>query len=157
MTPLATHFSKSRLMARFQSHQGVHSYKKQETSSGISRSSMASPFLWKRTPWCDWNRAISLEFEKYVAKGVIGETFLPYRFTLAVQTEKRKVEYLHQVTLSQKPFKAPASCACVHFADTWCSDETWCKVKNTMRKELIQPAARSTDQAVSGQQAASSG
>jgi len=29
MTPLATYFSKSKLMARFQSHQGVHFYKKQ--------------------------------------------------------------------------------------------------------------------------------
>jgi len=83
--------------------------------------------------------------------------FLPLRFTQVVQTEKWKVEYLHQVTLSQKPFKATASCAWVHFADTLCLDETWCKVKKTMRKELIQPAARSTDPAVGGQQAASSG
>jgi len=27
MTPLVTYFSKSKLMARFQSHQGVHFYK----------------------------------------------------------------------------------------------------------------------------------
>jgi len=30
MTPLATYFSKSRLMARFQSHHGVYFYEKQE-------------------------------------------------------------------------------------------------------------------------------
>jgi len=30
MTPIATYFLKSRLMARFQSHQGVHFYEKQE-------------------------------------------------------------------------------------------------------------------------------
>ena len=59
--------------------------------------------------------------------------------------------------MSPKPLKAPASCACVHVADTWCSDETWCRVKKTMRKEFIQPAARSTDPAEGGQQAASSG
>jgi len=29
MTPLATYFSKSRLMARFQSQQGVHFYEKE--------------------------------------------------------------------------------------------------------------------------------
>ena len=35
MTPLATYFSKSKLMARFQSHQGVHFYKKQEIEDVI--------------------------------------------------------------------------------------------------------------------------
>ena len=80
---------------------------------------------------------------------VSSATCLPWRFTPVVQTEKWKVEYLHQVTLSQKPFKAPASCAWVHFADTWCSDETWCKVKkqcvknwcNLLRGPPIQPWA----------------
>jgi len=33
----------------------------------------SSFFSWKRTPWCDSNQAISLDFEKYVAKGVIGD------------------------------------------------------------------------------------
>jgi len=35
MTPLAAYFSKSRLMARFQSPQGVHFYKKQEIEDVI--------------------------------------------------------------------------------------------------------------------------
>jgi len=73
---------------------------------------------------------------------VLSATFLPLRFTPVVQTEKWKVECLHQVTLSQKPFKAPALCAWVHFAVTWCSDETWCKVKKQCienRRILISP------------------
>ena len=57
---------------------------------------------------------------------VSSATFLPWRYTPVVQTEKWKVEYLHQVTLSQKPFKAPASCAWVHFADTWCKVKKQC-------------------------------
>ena len=35
MTPLATYFSKSKLMARFQSHQSAHFYKKQEIEDVI--------------------------------------------------------------------------------------------------------------------------
>ena len=41
MTPLVTYFSKSKLMARFQSHQGVRFHKKGATS-GTSRSPMTS-------------------------------------------------------------------------------------------------------------------
>ena len=45
--------------------------------------------------------------------------------------------------MNQKPFKAPASCAWVHFADTCCSAaETWCKVKKQCIKNeriLISP------------------
>jgi len=93
---------------------------------------------------------MSLDFEKYVAKGVIGDISAVALYTSGANWKmKRRIFY--QVTLSQKPFKAPASCAWVHFADTWC------KVKKTTRKELIQRAARSNDPAVGGQQAASSG
>jgi len=35
MTPLATYFSKSKLLARFQSHQGVHFYKKKQEIKDI--------------------------------------------------------------------------------------------------------------------------
>jgi len=42
MTPLATYFSKSKLMARFQSHQGVRFHKKKRTSLGASRFPMTS-------------------------------------------------------------------------------------------------------------------
>ena len=35
MTPLATYFEKSKLMARFQSHQGIHFYKKREIEGVI--------------------------------------------------------------------------------------------------------------------------
>ena len=76
MTPLATYFSKSKLMARFQSHQGVHfSKKKQQKKQEIGDLGVPDDvsFLWKPMLWCDWNRAMSLDFEKYVAKGVIGD------------------------------------------------------------------------------------
>jgi len=49
-------FSKSRLMERFQSLQGVHFYEKQEIEDVIGDL-----------------EAMSLDFEKYVAKGVIGD------------------------------------------------------------------------------------
>ena len=53
---------------------------------------------------------MSLDFEKYVATGVIGDLSA---VALYASGAKWKVEYLHQVTLSQKPFKAPASYACL--------------------------------------------
>jgi len=89
-----------------------------------------------------WNRAMSLDFKKYFAKGVIGDLSAVALFTSGANW-KMKVEYLHKVTFSQKPFKAPASCAWVHFADTSRSDETWCKVKKRCMKDwrkLISPS-----------------
>ena len=41
--------------------------------SNFHCSVFTTSFLRKPTPWCDWNQAISLDFEKYVAQGVIGD------------------------------------------------------------------------------------
>ena len=71
---------------------------------------------------------MSLDFVKYVTKGVIGELSAVALYTSGANW-KMKSGNLYQVTLSHKPFEAPASCAWVHFEDTWSSDETWCKVK----------------------------
>jgi len=94
-------------MAQFQSHQGVHFYKKyrkSRTSSGTSRSPLMSSFLWKPMYWCDWNRAMSLGFEKYVAKGVIGDLFCRSAFYQwgKLKNEKWNIDS-HVETRSSEP------------------------------------------------------
>jgi len=70
---------------------------------------------------------MSLDFEKYVGKGVIGDLSV---VALLHQWCKLKIEKWN-ISLGHLESKTvqSASCAREHFADTWCSDETWCKVK----------------------------
>ena len=65
-----------KLMTQIWSHRGVHFYEKtgdRGRHRGPRGPRWRPLFLWKRTPWCDWNRAMSLDFKKYAAKGVIGD------------------------------------------------------------------------------------
>jgi len=57
-------------MARFQSHQCIGFHKKEDIIGDLEVPDDV------------------LDFEKYVAKGVIGDLFLQWRFTPVVQTEK---------------------------------------------------------------------
>jgi len=67
-------------MARFQLHHGVYFYKKQDIIGDLEAPDDVL-FLWKWNPLCDWNRVIGLDFEKYVAKGVMATFFAVTLYT----------------------------------------------------------------------------
>jgi len=116
-------------MARFQSLQGVHFYNTQDIIGGLKVPDDVLFFCENRHPG-----AIKTEPSACIliimSLRVSSATFSVVAFNTSGANRKLEVGYLYQVTLSQKPFEAPASRARVHFANTWCNDESWCKVKN---------------------------
>jgi len=89
--------------------------RRSRTSSGTSRSPMTSSFfLWKRSPWCDWYRAISLDFEKYAAKGVIGDLSAVALYTRSHTAAPILLQYRSHIPNPTIPYRshtaAPISC-----------------------------------------------
>ena len=77
MAPLATYFSKSKLMARLQSHQGVRFHKKEDVIGDLEVPDDILFFeetdtLVRLKPSLDeMSLRISLDFEKYTAKAAV--------------------------------------------------------------------------------------